>query len=104
MMKNQRLIAGLTLLASLWAGAALAADEQAYTKACAAAEEARTMAAELNYEWNTVAPLIAKAGESASAGDYGKAVKLCNEARHQSEASIAQAKHEADAWRAAVVK
>ena len=91
MMKNQRLIAGLTMLTTLWATTALAADQQAYMKACAAAEEARKMAAELKFEWNTV-------------GDYGKAVKLCEEARLQGEASVAQAKHEADAWRAAVVK
>jgi hypothetical protein len=104
MMKNQRLIAGLAMLAALWATTALAADQQAYMKACAAAEEARKMAVELKFEWNTIEPLIAKAGEAASAGDYDKAVKLCEEARRHGEASVAQAKHEADAWRAAVVK
>ena len=103
-MNKQRLIAAVAVSAALMAGAAQAADEQAYTKACAAAEEARKMAAELRFEWNTVEPLMKKAGEAAAAGDYAKGVKLCDEARKQSEVSIAQAKHEAEAWRAAVVK
>ena len=103
-MKKNGLIVGVSVLAALWAGSLLAADEPAYTKACAAAQEARKMAAELRYEWNTIEPLMKKASEAAAAGDYAKGVKLCDEARKQSEVSIAQAKHQADAWRAAVVK
>lgn len=103
-MKKQRLIAGALVLAACAAGSAQAADEAAYTKACAAAEEARKMSAELKYEWNTVAPMIAKANDAAKAGDFAKAVKMCDEARKQSEASVAQARKQADTWRAAVVK
>lgn len=103
-MTKQILIASVALMAVLSAAPARAADEASYTAACAAAEEARKMAAELHYEWNTVAPLIGKAGAAAKAGDFAKAIKLCDEARLQSEASVAQAKQQADAWRAAVVK
>ena len=103
-MEKQRLIAGAAVLAAFFAGAVQAADEAAFTKACAAADEARKMSAELKYEWNTVEPLIAKANDAAKAGDFAKAVKLCDEARKQSEASVAQARKQADTWRAAVVK
>jgi len=103
-MTKQILIAGAALLVALSVAPAQAANEAGYTASCAAAEEARKMAAELHYEWNTVAPLIAKAGAAAKGGDFAKAVKLCDEARLQSEASVAQAKKQADAWRAAVVK
>ncbi len=103
-MTKQILIAGTALLFVLSMAPAGAADEASYTAACAAAQEARKMAAELHYEWNTVAPLIGKADAAAKAGDFAKAVKLCNEARLQSEASVAQAKQQADAWRAAVIK
>lgn len=103
-MNKQRLIAGALVLAAFSAGSVQAADEAAYAKACAAAEEARKMSAELKYEWNTVGPMIAKANDAAKAGDFAKAAKMCDEARKQGEASVAQAKKQADAWRAAVVK
>ena len=67
-------------------------------------EGARKMAAELKFEWTTTQPLIAKGMEAASKGEYAHAVKLCDEARMQGEAAVAQAKNQADAWRAAVVK
>lgn len=103
-MKHQLTIAGVAILVGLSSGTALAADEQAYKSACAAAEEARKISAELRYEWNTVAPLMAKANDAAAAGEFDKAAKLCEEARLQSEAAIAQAKKQADVWKAAVVR
>jgi hypothetical protein len=103
-MNKKLLIAGVFALAGLYAGMAQAADETAYKTACAAAEEARKMAAEMKFEWTTIEPLIAKAGDAAAAGDFAKAVKLCDTARFQGEAAVAQAKREADDWRAAVIK
>lgn len=103
-MKHPFRIAGVALLIALMSGPSFAADEKAYVSACAAAEEARKISAELRYEWNTIAPLMKKADEAAAAGDFGKAVKLCDEARLQSEAAIAQAKKQADVWKAAVVR
>lgn len=112
-MRKTILIAGVLTLAGLQSGPAHAAGEgilqnvkamASYKASCASAEEARKMAAEFKYEWNTTAPLIAKAEEAASAGDFAKAVKLCDKARFQGEAAVAQAKQQADAWRAAVVK
>jgi hypothetical protein len=103
-MNKRDILAAAAILATLAAAPAQASDEAAYNKSCEAAEEARKMSAELKYEWNTVAPLIAKAGEAAKSGDFAKAAALCDEARKQAEASVAQSRKQADAWRAAVVK
>ena len=102
-MKKTLLIAGVLAMAGLGAAPAQAADEAAAKASCTAAEEARKMAAELKFEWTTTQPLIAKGMEAASKGEYAHAVKLCDEARMQGEAAVAQAKNQADAWRAAVV-
>lgn len=103
-MKHPLIIVGIALLVGLMSGASMAADEKAYQSACAAAEEARKISAELRYEWNTIAPLMQKADEAAAAGDYDKAVNLCDEARLHSEAAIAQARKQADVWKAAVLR
>jgi hypothetical protein len=79
-------------------------DQAAYDAACKAAESARQSAAEMRYEWNTIKPLIEKAGVAAQAGDYERAVKLCDEARKHGEEAIAQAKHESEAWKLSAVR
>lgn len=103
-MKKTILIAGALAIAGLQAGVAQAADEAAYTAACASAEEARKMAAELKFEWNTIGPLMEKAKKAAADGDFAKAVKLCDTARKHGELGVAQAKEQGEAWKAAVVK
>ena len=103
-MRKTILIAGALVVAGMQAGLAQAADEAAYKASCAAAEEARQMAAELKYEWTTLKPLIEKAGEAAAAGDFAKAVSLCDEAKAQGEAAVFQARQQADGWRSAVVQ
>lgn len=103
-MRKKILFAGVLVAAGMQAGLAHAADEAAYKAACAAAEEARQMSAELKYEWNTLKPLIEKAGEAATAGDFAKAVSLCDEAKAQGEAAVFQAKQQAENWRSAVVQ
>jgi multidrug resistance efflux pump len=103
-MKKTLLIAGVLAVSGLSAGAAQAADEAAAKASCTAAEEARKMAAELKFEWNTTQPLIAKGMEAASKGEYAHAVKLCDTAKMQGEAAVAQAKQQAEAYKAAVIK
>lgn len=103
-MSKKFLIAAALAVAGLQAGAAQAADEAAYKAACDAAEQARKMSAELKYEWTTTEGLIEKAGEAAKAGDFAKAVSLCDEAKAEGEAAVFQAKQQADVWRSAVVK
>lgn len=101
--KNIAIAGAITLIGLSW-GTAMAADGKAYEAACAAAEEARKASAELKYEWNTIAPLIDKAKGAAEDGEFDKATELCEEARLHSEEAIAQAKQQADVWKAAVVR
>ncbi len=103
-MKQKIAIAGVVIWIGLSWGTSMAGDQKGYEAACAAAEEARKVSAELKYEWNTVAPLIEKAKDAAEEGEFDKAAKLCEEARLQSEAAIAQAKDQAELWKVAVVK
>ncbi|MDH3920967.1 MAG: hypothetical protein OEU25_22625 [Rhodospirillales bacterium] len=99
------IVSAATIVCSgLNVGTALAADQAAYDAACKAAESARQSAAEMRYEWNTIKPLIEKAGVAAQAGDYERAVKLCDEARKHGEEAIAQAKHESEAWKLSAVR
>ena len=105
-MSNKNFTAALlaTTLSALLALPSQAADEAGYKAACEAAEAARTAAAEARFEWNTTAPLIKKADEAAAGGDYDKAVKLCEEARKQGDLAVAQARREAEDWKAQVIK
>lgn len=103
-MKHAIQIAVVALLIGLTSAPSMAADKKAYMSACAAAEATRKKAAELRYEWNTIAPMMKKAEDAAAAGDYDKAVKLCDEARMHGEAAVAQAKEQADVWKAAVIR
>jgi len=102
--KNWMAAVAAAALTALLAMPAQAADEAGYKAACEAAEAARKAAVEARYEWNTTAPLIKKADAAAAGGDYDKAVKLCNEARQQGELALAQARREAEDWKAQVVK
>ena len=103
-MKQKITIAGAVMLIGLSWSTSMAADAKAYEAACAAADEARKTSAELKYEWNTIEPLMEKAKAAADEGNFDKAVKLCDEARLHGEQAIAQAKEQADVWKAAVVR
>ena len=94
-------LAALVLLAS---GTALAAGKNDAEAAIAAAEAARKAAADLHYEWNTTAPLIEEAKAAMTAGDFDKAVTLAEKAKFQGDAAVAQARHESEAWKGAVVR
>ena len=97
--------AGLAVLCLLVAGLAHAgASQEDAAAAIAAAEAAREQSAALKHEWNTVAPLIADAQAAAESGAYDQAVALAAKAKYQSEAAIAQAKHESEVWQKAVVR
>ncbi len=101
--RKQASVSAVVLLlaaGTVFAGAG-AADADA---AIAAAEAARKSAAEAKYEWNTTAPLIEEAKAAAAAGDFDKAVDLAAKAKFQGDAAVAQAKHENEAWKGAVVR
>lgn len=103
-MKKKLLIAGAFAAVGLQAGIAQAADEAAAKAACAAGEDARKAAAEAKFEWTTTQPLIAKGMEAIAAGDFAQAIVLCDEAKKQGDAAVAQAKQQGEAWKAAVPK
>ena len=105
-MSNKNFTAAMlaTTLTALLGMPSQAADEAGYKAACEAAEAARKAAAEVLYEWTTTAPLIKKADEAAADGNHDKAVKLCDEARQQGDLAVAQARREAEDWKAQVVK
>lgn len=79
-------------------GASAAAQEKADAM-CAAAETAREQAAVYQYEWTTIKPLLSDAHAAITAGDHGAALKLCEEAKLQTEIALQQAEREASHWR-----
>ena len=86
----------LLMLALLSVAPSLAmATEQ---DSCERAEQARAQAAELQYEWTTIAPLLKQAETARAKGDHDSANRLCEEARQQARLAIAQAEREAAAW------
>jgi hypothetical protein len=93
-------VAGLLL----GGGSAFAADKADAEAAIAAAEAARAAAAEAKFEWTTTGPLIDEAKAAVAAGSFDDAVSLANQAKMQSDAAVAQAKNQHDAWKAAVVR
>ena len=108
-----KLIIALSCVAALaiWSSQGLSAetaeqgaDRASYEAALAAAEAVRKEAAELRYEWNTIAPLIEKSQSAAAEGDFTKAIELANEARKHGELAVAQAKYESDHWQESVVR
>ena len=74
--------------------------EQAFKEA----DSLRLKAAELDYEWINTEDLLQQAKKVFADGDGDKAMQLVKEARQQAELAIQQAKTEATAWKARVVK
>jgi len=95
-------MAGLVLLTA--AGAAQAASTQAdFDAALAAANTAEKEAATLKNRWTTTEQALAAAKKAAAAGDFDTAVKDAQHAEALAKASIAQAKEQDTAWKAAVI-
>ncbi|MFT4845680.1 MAG: hypothetical protein ACJAUT_001078 [Cellvibrionaceae bacterium] len=72
--------------------------------ACDAAETSRKAAAQVKMEWTTTAKLIKKANSSLKAGDFEAAIKMCNKAEFQGDASIKQASIESNLWQSRIPK
>lgn len=100
MLKKSILSAVLIASSSLVFAAGKADFDAAYK----AAEAARARAAGVEYEWNTIGPLLAKAKQAAEAGDYDAAVKLADEAKTHGDLAYKQSQIEEKHWRDAVVK
>ena len=90
-----------SILALLIASAtpALAAGEDDYKAAYAAAEAANKQAASLRNQWTTTAATLAAAKKSADAGEFDKATASAREAEALAKASIFQATSEKERWK-----
>ena len=87
------------------ANPAFAASTEADAKAAiAAAEAAEKDAGALKNRWTTTEQALAAARKAAAANDFDTAVKQAQQAEALAKASIAQAKEQQDAWKAAVIR
>ena len=87
------------------ANPAFAASTEADAKAAiAAAEAAEKDAGALKNRWTTTEQALAAARKAAAANDFDTAVKQAQQAEALANASIAQAKEQQDAWKAAVIR
>jgi len=95
-------------LGVLWlvaASAAMAASTEAdFKSALAAAEAAEKDAGTLKNQWTTTEQTLAAARKAAAAGNFEAATSAAKQAEALAKASIAQAKEQQQAWRAAVIR
>jgi lysozyme family protein len=94
---------GLVWLAAVSAAPA-ASTEADFNAALAAAQAAEKDAGALKNQWTTTEQVLAAAKKAAAAGNFDAAVSEAQHAEALAKASVAQAKEQQDAWRAAVVR
>jgi len=93
---------GLVLLAAVTAAPA-ASTQADFDAALAAANAAEKDAGTLKNRWTTTEQALAAAKKAAAAGDFDTAVKQARHAEALAKASIAQAREQDTAWKAAVI-
>lgn len=86
------------------ASVAAAGSEADFKSALVAAEAANKEAGALKNQWTTTAQQLAAAKQAAAAGDFDKAAGLAKLAEALAKASVAQAKEQQEAWRAAEIR
>ena len=97
----------LALFVFCFAGASaaqVASTEADFKTALAAAQSAEQQAATLKNRWTITEQALAAAKKAAAANDFDTAVKQAQHAESLAKASIAQAKEQQDAWRAATIR
>ena len=99
---------GLILVAALvWLtaadGANAAGTEAEFSAALSAAEAVENEAAALKNRWTLTEQAIAAAKQAAAAGDFAAAIDHARHAEALAKASVAQAREQEEAWRAAVI-
>jgi hypothetical protein len=96
------------LTAVLWLAAVTlapaASSEADFKSTLAAAEAANKQAGALKNQWTTTAQSLAAAKKAAAASDFDTAVNDARHAEALAKASIAQAKEQGEAWRAAKIR
>jgi hypothetical protein len=94
-------------LAVLIAGAQsvfAAGSEADFKAAYAAAEAANREAGALRNQWTVTTSALAEAKRAAEMGDFDQAVAASKEAEALAKASISQATHEKEAWKAIEIR
>lgn len=99
-----RIFVAVTFLLAAATAVRAAATQADYDAALAAAVAAEKDAGALKNQWTTTEEALAAAKKAAAAGDFDTAVKEAQRAEALAKASIAQAKEQQDAWRAAVIR
>jgi hypothetical protein len=94
----------VVLAATGLATAALAASADDFQAAYAKAEAAKNQAGALKNQWTTTDTELKAAKKAADAGNFDEAIKHAQEAEALANASIAQAKEQATAWKNAVIR
>jgi hypothetical protein len=90
--------------AAALAFAAVAAPADDFKAAYAKAEAASKQAASLKTQWTTTVATLHAAQDAAKAGKYDDAVALAHQAEALAQASIAQAREQASAWKDGVIR
>lgn len=101
----QRRLAAIAI--AFWVASPAAAwatsDAADFQSALAAAQAAEQQAGVLKNQWTTTEDALAAAKKAAAAGNFDMAVDQAKQAEALANASIAQAKDQESAWRAAIV-
>ena len=84
--------------------AVAASTEADFKVALAAAEAANKEASALKNQWTTTSQALAAAEKAAAAGDFDTAVSDAKQAEALAKASIAQAREQDEAWKAAKIR
>jgi hypothetical protein len=94
----------LILAAGYFSTAAFAASADDFKAAFAKAEAAEQQAGTLKNQWTTTESALKAAQAAAAAGNYSEAVKHAQFAEALANASIAQAREQATAWKDSVIR
>ena len=87
------------VLLTIGAMPALAASEDDYKAALAAAESAEKQADQLRNKWTTTEAQLAAAKKAAAAGDFDAAIAAAKDAEALAKASVFQATSEKERWK-----
>jgi hypothetical protein len=95
-MRNLALVTVLLVAGTM---PALAASEDDYKTAFAAAQSAEKQADALRNKWTTTEAQLAAAKKAAAANDFDAAIAAAKEAEALAKASVFQATNEKDRWK-----
>ena len=94
-----RNLALAAVLLTIGTSPTLAASEDDYKTAFAAAESAEKQADALRNKWTTTEAQLAAAKKAAAAGDFAAAIAAAKEAEAMAKASVFQATSERERWK-----